>query len=664
MSASRNWSVLFSAAVLLFFLASARAEISITDGTGAIRGLMLHGETMEVKASLRLPVKGWGKIPTQSAAKDIKTSRQGNRFDWTGRVEIESGKSCQYEETLDETSGGVHVSYRVFARDDLNLEGVFFWVDIPLSDFAGGRYEVLQENGQTTNGIFPSAQPASRHLLYAKTASIVFSDAAAARKLEVTLDRPCSVVIQDNREFKGNNYSAFFTFYPGALAKGQIAALDATLKLTGKAESAPARLTLDATKSRYRMDGFGGNYCFNIESPVSQFTLDTLRQGWARTEMRLDLWAPDAGNFNPGVKDWAALEAADEPDSRTRLEFEIAKKIQSKGIRYCISIWRLPNWLYEDGGANPNDQRHKIHPDKWPHLLECIGSYLLYAKRKYGVEPELFSFNEPDYGVRVLFSPEEHRDAIKRIGAHFAKLGLKTKMALADVTNPRDTVKYALPAAADPEALKYIGAVSFHSWGGAKPEQYQAWGDLAARLKLPLLVAELGVDAGAWRGGAYNTFHYGVQEAAMYQELVLYARPQGTMQWEFTADYSTVKVDDAGRGKPPRLTPTSRYCFVKHFCNLTPLGAEALTTSGDNPKVLFTAFRGQEGGKPVLALHILNTAGARTMTLSGLPKTIQTLRAVRTSETDSFKDLPPVAVKDGAIQMELPEQSLLTLTAP
>jgi hypothetical protein len=48
---------------------------------------------------------------------------------------------------------------------------------------------------------------------------------------------------------------------------------------------------------------------------------------------------------------------------------------------------------------------------------------------------------------------------------------------------------YALPAANDPEALRYCGAIGFHSWGGAKPGQYAAWGDLAERLKLPLLHA-------------------------------------------------------------------------------------------------------------------------------------------------------------------------------
>lgn len=58
----------------------------------------------------------------------------------------------------------------------------------------------------------------------------------------------------------------------------------------------------------------------------------------------------------------------------------------------------------------------------------------------------------------------------------------------------RGTYTYCLPAANDSEAVQYIGAVAFHSWGGASPKDYRAWSDLADRLKLPLLDTELGVD--------------------------------------------------------------------------------------------------------------------------------------------------------------------------
>jgi hypothetical protein len=364
-------------------------------------------------------------------------------------------------------------------------------------------------------------------------------------------------------------------------------------------------------------------------------------------------WEPRNDNDDPADTDWAFLESHDRPGTNLRREFLVAQKIQRKDIPYAISIWHLPEWLYAKPGGGPRKHGRKVHPDKWPELLECVGSYLLYARRKYGVQPDLFSFNEPDWGVRVKFTPEEHRDAIKTIGAHFEKLGLRTRMLLGNVTNPRGTHVYCLPAANDSEARRTIGAVAFNSWGGASPAQYAAWSDLADRLRVPLLVSEFGVDAGAWRGAAYRSFSYALREVRLYQEILLHARPRGTMQWEFTADYGTVLVEGG------KLVPTFRFWFVKQLCNLTPRAATVLTARSDRSDVLMTAFRGPAGA---LTLHIANLGPARPATLEGIPQGVAEFRAVRTGATESFAKLSPVQVRGGTVRLDLAKQSLLTLT--
>jgi len=476
----------------------------------------------------------------------------------------------------------------------------------------------------------------------------------------MSFDLALPVVVQDTREWRGTQYSVFAQLAP-SLAEGESTALQVVLRASGQADQTPATLSLDASRARYHLDGFGGNYCFNIESPVTQYTLSNLRIGWARTEMTPGEWEPENDNDSPTETDWALVESHDKPGSNLRREFELARQIQGMGVPYVISIWHLPEWLYADPGKGPQAHGRRVAPDKWDELLECLGSYLVYAKRKYGVEPDLFCFNEANIGVRVLFTAEEHRDAIKRIGGHFQSLGLKTKMLLADATGPRGTHTYALPAAADAEAMKYVGAVAFHSWGGGSPADYGAWGDLAERLKLPLLVTELGVDAGAWRTRSFDSFHYALREVRMYQELLLYARPQGTMQWEFTSDYSTVAEEKDAEGKT-RLVPTVRFEFVRHFCNLTPRGAEALGVASDNDKVLFTAFAGDVGGKRAYTLHVANLGSGRPATISGVPAGVASLRAVQTSQAEAFQELEAVKVAEGRAELELAPQSLLTLT--
>jgi hypothetical protein len=152
-----------------------------------------------------------------------------------------------------------------------------------------------------------------------------------------------------------------------------------------------------------------------------------------------------------------------------------------------------------------------------------------------------------------------------------------------------------------------------------------------------------------------------MREVRMYQELLLHARPQGTMQWEFTSDYGIAKATRASDGRA-EVIPTPRFHLVKHFCNLTPQGADALTTASDNDRVLFTAFRGGVDGDPAYTLHVANLGPARSATVTGIPADVTQFRVVQTSEGEHSKELAIVQPDSGIIVLELAPQSLLTLT--
>ncbi|MBM3475234.1 MAG: hypothetical protein FJX75_18385 [Armatimonadetes bacterium] len=650
-----QWSMLLVGLSALSTCACA-AETVVTDGNGRITAMYSGGESLDIQTNLRVPLKGWGKQPTLVEAREVKVTRGEGRTTWTGRIELEPGKSYRYEETLSPTTDGGKLDIKVTADADVAIEGVYLWLDVPIATFAGGQCDLGGGNVTT----MPVDKPEARHFARNQTGQITLSDAAAKTELRLNLDRALPVTVQDNREWNTATYSAFCQLAP-SLAAGESTALSVTIALATQPDTTPATLTLDATKARYKLHGFGGNYCFGIESPITQYTLANLRQGWARTEMTPYEWEPENDNDDPNVANWDYLKSQDKPGSNLRREFELAKQIQDKGLPYIISIWGLPMWACDPPATSVRGGHRRVSAQMWPELLECLGSYLVYARDQYGVEPTLFSFNESNYGVDLYLSPDEHRDAIKSIGAHFERLGLKTKMLLGDVTGPRGTEVYAEPAANDPEALKHIGAVSFHSWGGASAEQYAAWGDLAERLKLPLLVAELGVDAGAWRTASWTSFHYALREVQMYQELLLYARPQGTMQWEFTNDYATCRIEKDAAGNDT-VVPTVRFQFVKHFCNLTPLNSDALTTSSDQERVLFTAFAGDENGKRVYTLHLANLGAERETTVRGIPAEATQLRAICTDETRAFAELEPVTPRNGSVELMLPALSLVTLT--
>jgi hypothetical protein len=136
----------------------------------------------------------------------------------------------------------------------------------------------------------------------------------------------------------------------------------------------------------------------------------------------------------------------------------------------------------------------------------------------------------------------------------------------------------------------------------------------------------------------------------MYQEILLYARPQATMYWEFTADYSLLSGPS---------TPTSRFWLTKHFTDLTPPDAEALATSSSQPKVLFTAFR--RDGR--YTLHLANGGSSREVRLEGVPAEVEQWRGRRTGEQESWVEFTPERASGGVLVLTLPERSLVTLTS-
>jgi hypothetical protein len=208
--------------------------------------------------------------------------------------------------------------------------------------------------------------------------------------------------------------------------------------------------------------------------------------------------------------------------------------------------------------------------------------------------------------------------------------------------------------------MKYIGAVAFHSWGGATARQYGDWNNLAARFELPLYVTEAGVDPFAWRDRKYQSFEYGLREMTHFQKLLLQACPQTIVFWEYTEDYSLLARDPKNEGK---LLLTERFCLQKQLSDLTPPGSEALATTTDQTGILFTAFHhpNNAGQEPGYTLHIANPLWTRKAIIEGAPSNLK-LNAVHTSRGKLFETIDPVEVKEGRIELELPAQSLTTLT--
>lgn len=506
-----------------------------------------------------------------------------------------------FHESLDQRGNRATLTFRYRALAHMEAEGLYLRLHVPARDFESGEAVI----GWLKTKLEPLVSN-NPNLLRSFGASIQVRRETA---LQARLSSPSFILLQHKPAHAPAGYTFWILLHNGNLPQGTEGEFTLDLEFSGQPDTTPAALTLDTNDALYDFDGFGGNYCFQLDSPITQYTLQNLTSRWARLEMSL--------------RDWPT------PAPRIQQELQLMRRFQDQGIPYVATAWYLPPGL--------------------TNRIQHITSYLQYAKQTYGVEPTLFSFNEPDLGIHVLFSPEEHRALLRDLGDDLARHGLKTKLLLGDLSNPRGTTSYLEPALRDAEAMRYVGAVAFHSWGSSTPAQYNEWAALADRLNLPLLVTEMGTDAQSYHDRSYDSYAYGLEELRQYQQILLHARPRAILYWEFTADYALCRLT------PDGVQPTGRFHLTKHFTDLTPPNAQALRTTSSHEQVLFTAFR----NKDTYALHIANPAAARPATLTGLPES--TWRRIETTQQQGFHELPGLAASSGALTLDLPARSLTTL---
>ncbi len=331
----------------------------------------------------------------------------------------------------------------------------------------------------------------------------------------------------------------------------------------------------------------------------------------------------------------------------------MGRTLAQKKIPMIISNWSVPRWAAAEGGGG----RGTIAPEKWPAMYKGITSYIAYMKKNYGAEPVLFSFNEADMGINVKLTPEDQDKVIKGLGASFAAAGLATKMLLGDTGNPTPRpANYIEPSIADPEAMKFVGAVSYHCWTGGSDQIIARWGQVAQRFKLPLYVAEGGTDPASYR---YRFLFlepwYALDEINLYVRCMALSRPSSILHWQLTDDYSILA---GGRNGEP-LRPTQRFFNLKQL-NLTPPEAPSLGIAGEHPRLTAAAYGDAGHG---WAIHLVNTGTTRTVTLTGLPASLTMLYPTVTDAARNMQVLAPVPVSGGTAQFTVDYQSFMTLTS-
>ena len=642
-----------SAFAALAFAAALRAAAwdgEWFDGRGRLVRVALEDGWVECKGELAVAAPGWTNAAYLSGAEKLQSLVGAEGGLWSGGVRPDGAVACRLSQLARPATNGLRLTLTAEADRSNACAGLYYILHLPAAAFAGGS--CVSAAGTL---VLPEARARPYAIGAAAGGAIEIAGPRDTARIRLATATNVSVLVQDNRRWS-DEFALLVPLHAGPLPAR--AAVSAGLEIggAGSRPTPPLEVQVQAARPLQRFEGFGGNYCFGLQGGVARAVRASLRPAWARVQMRLDELRRPSGRGDPGGAFLGQLAAADRPGTELRLGLEFQALLATNRVPLFLALWRAPAWMYA-GGGEPREIGNALAPDAWPRLAAAAAAYLRHARDGYGVEFETFALNEPDCGVAIQIASNDYPGVARALAAEFQRHGLRTRLALGDVSNARaDARAWLEPVLADPVALRQAAWVSFHDWGGASPAEYAAWAALADRLRLPLIAAETGLDPD-WRRAAVGRHDYAMAEMAQVFALLAHARPQAVLFWEQTDDPYSVVAREAGG----RLATTTRWGFQKQWTACTPRGSLAVACETWGDRADACAFlHGADGGG--FTLHVGNRGGARTGRVGGLPPSVTNLFAVATTRTRHAQFLGVLRPEAGELKLELPAESLVTLT--
>jgi O-glycosyl hydrolase len=623
---------------------------------GNITGIRVDGQLMELNSSLCVAHPDWTRVTRTGQERQQSSYARSGKVETVklqmqpGRAPAPAGWTVSATQTVEDAGAGVaRVNLEYSAPSGADIAGAYLCLDLPAAHYSAGAVELIEpEAGYPTKIALAPRVPEQNEYVRTKASGARF--VAPKRQLDIRFNEPTEVIVRDDRSAGSYNLQVYLGVLAGKAEAGATAKRAFTIAATGEVDRAPVEIAVDAARPGQLFEGLGGNFRIQnarTDPPVIQYNLDNLRLAWGRVEMPWQLWHPVE------EEDPLAAARAGKTNPRVDAAMGMARTLSRKGMPVIVSAWQAPAWAVLGGGG----QRRPLNPEKLARIRESLAGYLVHLKEKYGVEAAMFSFNESDIGINVLQSPREHTELIRTLGPLLASKGLATTLLLGDTSDARP-VGYIKMAMQDPEAMKFVGAVSFHSWRGCTDEILAQWRDAARALNVPLLVGEGSTDAAAHR---YNRIFleqsFALHEINLYTRILAMAQPKSILQWQLTADYS-ILVGGGVLGDDGPLRPTQRFWNLKQLAS-TPERSFHLPVACEKPGLACAGFGNIAEGK--YAVHVVNTAAGRPATITGLPAGIQELRTWVTDSRRGMQEGPRVAVREGKAELQLDPTSFTTV---
>jgi len=660
--------------ILLTGLSNVQAQPVCTPW-GNIRSIFVDGEEMKFETSLRSVNPDWkGYVKTE------KYNWEGTQtYTVEGNTHTVShfllGLPLDFTSRMRETGKGkARVEMNIMATEAFSQAGTYFCMEVPGAEFSDGTLTFYNNKKQVASLNLKSApRKTNGDFIRIKASKITWK--SANRQYTITSGETVEVFLR--QDFDGNpaykndpwpqqkfadsdplmktaNYQVYFTMINGNASKGISRNMVFDIETSGTIDREPATLVLDTQNPGRRWEGISGNYRnqFPDKDPmVINYCLDSLRVTWGRISMWWEDWQPQEG-VNP-----VEQAKSGKLSKHVYEQMELARKLQQRNIPVIVSVWAAPDWAVDKN----NIPKKGVHLDqkKMDRICESIAQYLLYLKQEYGVEASLFSFNEPDCGVEVFQTPEEHAIFNKAIGAYLKSKGLATKMLLGDTGHGTALAnRIVWPTINDPSIHPYIGAIALHTYHGCNTADLNEWARAAKAINVPLMVTEGGTNSAAHRSPlVFLQPWFQLGEIDTYIRICNICQPLTVMEWQLTSDYSVLTGKGLYGDEGP-LRPTQRFWNLKQL-GATTAGSFWMPVTCNRPNISCAAAGNIADG--IYTVHLVNNGATRNISLTGIPASVKAFNIYVTDATRGMQKIKTIPVVSGKAEFALEAQTYTSL---
>jgi len=183
-----------------------------------------------------------------------------------------------------------------------------------------------------------------------------------------------------------------------------------------------------------------------------------------RSNMRRWEWENDNGD--PDETDYSKLNAAPADEHVVKYILPFKRRVEANGDPF--ELWLSPSFFT---GGSTGDVPEWMFRSPGEYAENAV-SFILYLKRKYGIEPTHYVIcNEASNHNR--FQPPVVLEMTKVLGARMKALGIRTKGQFPEGINARVTWRYIEAARNDPDFWPYIEVLSYH-WYGRNNQEWMA----------------------------------------------------------------------------------------------------------------------------------------------------------------------------------------------